>query len=324
MTSDNLAGFRKYLYKIAILLIAGLSLLIILNELAAYYKILVLPISFNPAYLGYGVCAQITFFLVVSYAWKYNIFITAKTSISLRASFSQISFLMVGKYIPGKVWGMYARSLILVSHDVSYRQSLAGTYHEQLISIHAGLAFGFTAWIITNIPALLVPCLVLVLLSILFSTTAQNGIYRIAANLWYRDEQRKAQTVPFEISLHSYLVLFFLYLLEWVFAGLVLVVLYFSLFDTHASAEFVFLLMGSCAIAFVAGFLAVFAPGGIGVREGVMVTMIAQHIPLGDALILALVFRVWFTCFDVLAGIIGLLLWGKRAKIDTAGDAEKK
>ena len=175
MTSDNLTAYKKHLHKIAISLIVGISLLFVLSELSKYHDVLILPSTINSTFLIYGIVTQLIFLLIISYVWKYNIFICTNKKISLITSFSQISLLLVGKYIPGKIWGMYARSLNLISHNISYRESLLGTYVEQLISVHAGLAFGVTAWLIANKSWLWLPCLAFILLTILYSHGPLGG-----------------------------------------------------------------------------------------------------------------------------------------------------
>lgn len=311
MTNDNLALYRKHLYKIAILLIVGISLIFIISEFNKYYEIFVLPITFNPTYLIYGFIIQIFLLLIISYAWKYNILICANKKITFKSCFSQISLVLVGKYIPGKIWGMYARSLNLLSHNISYKESLLGTYIEQLISVHSGLAFGILFWLIAIKPKLLVPVSLLILLSIYFAPLIQNILFHFISNYRRKKSDDLFVLTGFTLDSLSYLKLFFLYLLEWVFVGLILVIIYFSLFNRSNSTELVLLLMGSSAIAFVAGFFAIFAPGGIGIRESILVGLLSQHMSIPDSVVLVIAFRLWFTCSDVLAGLLGLILSNK-------------
>ncbi|MGK0296851.1 MAG: hypothetical protein ACI9XC_000450 [Gammaproteobacteria bacterium] len=311
MTSDKLNLYKKHLYKISITLIVGVSIVFILNELNAYYEILEIPITFEPTYLIYGLITQALFLIFISFAWKYNILICANKIIPLKSCFSQVSLVMVGKYIPGKIWGMYARSLNLLSHNITYKESLLGTYIEQVISVHSGLAFGILSWLFAINSALLIPVFSLILLSIYFAPLMQNNLFRLISKFRKKDVEDEIETIHFELGRSSYLKLFSLYLVEWIFVGLIFVSIYFALFNESRSADFIFLLMGSSAIAFVAGFFAIFAPGGIGVREGVIVSLISQYMPLTDSIVLAVAFRLWFTCFDIFAGLLGLMLSDK-------------
>jgi hypothetical protein len=52
------------------------------------------------------------------------------------------------------------------------------------------------------------------------------------------------------------------------------------------------------------GFFAVFAPAGIGVREGMTAWMLSTYMPLADAVILTVLFRLWLLAVDALFVVI--------------------
>ena len=60
-------------------------------------------------------------------------------------------------------------------------------------------------------------------------------------------------------------------------------------------------------VGFLAGFAALFAPGGLGVREAMTATVLIPYIPMEQAAILSIAFRVWTTTIDVL--LAGGLVW---------------
>ena len=62
------------------------------------------------------------------------------------------------------------------------------------------------------------------------------------------------------------------------------------------------------SIAWIAGYLVPGAPGGLGVREGIMVLLLSPIIGSGTAIGLAVLFRVTTTLGDGMAFIIGLFL----------------
>lgn len=66
---------------------------------------------------------------------------------------------------------------------------------------------------------------------------------------------------------------------------------------------------GSFALAGVIGMLALFAPSGIGVREGIMAAALSQILPTGVAVMAALVARVWMTLAEVFCASLALLLF---------------
>lgn len=70
---------------------------------------------------------------------------------------------------------------------------------------------------------------------------------------------------------------------------------------------------GAFALAWVVGFLVIFAPAGVGVREAVLVLVLAPVMSEGDALALAVISRVLLTFVDAAAGGVGVIA-GRRLK----------
>lgn len=58
---------------------------------------------------------------------------------------------------------------------------------------------------------------------------------------------------------------------------------------------------GICAAGYLAGWLAVFVPGGIGVREGVYALLLAQLVPGPVAAAAAILARLWLTLLEIAA-----------------------
>lgn len=65
---------------------------------------------------------------------------------------------------------------------------------------------------------------------------------------------------------------------------------------------------GIFAVAWLIGFLIVFVPMGLGVREGVITALLAVFVPLPVATVTALGFRVWISLRDLIGAGIGLAL----------------
>jgi len=65
---------------------------------------------------------------------------------------------------------------------------------------------------------------------------------------------------------------------------------------------------GIFAVAWLIGFLIVFVPMGLGVREGVMTALLVVFVPLPVATVTALGFRVWISLRDIVGAGVGLAL----------------
>ena len=72
------------------------------------------------------------------------------------------------------------------------------------------------------------------------------------------------------------------------------------------------LYMGAFAVAWLAGLLAIYAPGGLGVREAVLVALLHGRIGAADALVVAAASRLMLILVDVLlAGVSTAALRGR-------------
>lgn len=65
------------------------------------------------------------------------------------------------------------------------------------------------------------------------------------------------------------------------------------------------LLTGALAISSTLGVIAVFAPAGLGVREGTLVYLLNNIVPTPIAVILSVVTRLWMTLIEI--GLIGMI-----------------
>jgi hypothetical protein len=67
-------------------------------------------------------------------------------------------------------------------------------------------------------------------------------------------------------------------------------------------------LTGIFVAAWVMGFVVVFAPQGLGVREGVMVLLLSFYMPVAAASVIAVAFRVWLSLRDLAMAAVGTRL----------------
>ncbi len=81
---------------------------------------------------------------------------------------------------------------------------------------------------------------------------------------------------------------------------------------TPVAADFTLTASGAFAIAGVAGALAVFAPSGIGVREGVLTLVLSGPLGPGVAAAAAILARLWLTLAEAM--VSGAALWVVRAE----------
>jgi uncharacterized membrane protein YbhN (UPF0104 family) len=65
-------------------------------------------------------------------------------------------------------------------------------------------------------------------------------------------------------------------------------------------------LTAAFAFSYTLGFLAIFVPGGLGVREGILILLLSHYFPLPVATLISLFSRLWMTAVEVFGLLVSL------------------
>jgi hypothetical protein len=95
--------------------------------------------------------------------------------------------------------------------------------------------------------------------------------------------------------------------LFWVLTGLAFYVLLGSAVEDTLSIRW-YEATGAYALAWLAGFLVIFLPAGLGVRESVLAMLLAPWFTPGEAIFIAVLARLWWVLAEAVWIVIGLLL----------------
>lgn len=282
----------------------GFALVFMIRYFSQETKHLGQPIHFAPEFIGLAALFQTTFWLLASNNWKQIIYLTTGTSLPLIDSFGQLAAVSIGKYLPGKVWGMIARAAHMKSRGANFGDIFVATYYEQyfLLGSAAALSAIFSAflfyerklaWIIT----------ILLVVSILISKPIQRIGIRISFYLWRKVGRDVPTRYALSMPTGNYIKLFLEFLLLWILNGCVFAALYFGLFSEPYSTHTLFMLILANTVGITVGFLALFAPGGIGIREAVASAILSHSMPIADAVFLSLIYRLWVVTMEMLSGL---------------------
>lgn len=218
------------------------------------------------------------------------------------------------KYIPGTVWQFFTAA------HLSRGEGLPGVIALTSMILHVGFSL---------LAALVVAALALPLdpaLGVLSSPWTRGAILTAALVIVHPAAVNAAlRLVP--RALHREVLvwrgrwldgasLLALSLLSWVVYGIA-----FSLFVgalTRIPISAVVPLTAVNALSFTAGYVAVLAPGGIGVRESAMTLLLAPLLPAAVAAVLAIAARLWSVAAELLLAAAGTLLARRSARTPTA------
>jgi uncharacterized membrane protein YbhN (UPF0104 family) len=227
-----------------------------------------------------------------------------------RHALAMVGLNIFGKYIPGKMW-MVVGSAVYVAEISGYSLvDLSVMFLQaQIIGIWCGLILGIAGLLISNSLHFVswMGCFILVGLSaILFSRTAHDAIERLI-------NRYKATPIKLpRLTIRSTIILLPWFLGSWLFWGIGFYFLTASL--THHAIPFTIIFC--FPLAGTLGILFLLAPGGIGIREGIIVGYLSQfNIDLADAITIAAASRLWFLIGEIFIFAVGFCAhrWGRGA-----------
>lgn len=265
------------------------------HELSIHHRILFLPLF----------ASQIAIWWSLSYSWKTSLRLMGKHHITTGDAFVHVTLCNAAKYIPGSLWGYLARHHLLVADGVSHLNGisvmswdalgslLSGTFVGSLLCITVIFQGDVQLWLIWSILSLL-PVVIALPRVLLLMPTSWRRMFRI-------------DVLDVKDSGTRFLLVNLTYTFTWLIVGASYCTVSAMILPEFPTLRDAFILAGSCCLGIVAGFLAFFAPGGIGVREALSSSVMATVVPLEHAFAIAICFRIWTTFTDILGGVLGFL-----------------
>jgi uncharacterized membrane protein YbhN (UPF0104 family) len=235
--------------------------------------------------------------------------ITRKLGIALPFMETLESWLysQLGKYLPGKVWLLLGRFYLYESKGKSKKAISIALYFEvATVMIAAVLVFLagliFLRWTRPFQAGRALEWLILPVFFILISLhprVLEKMVNWILVRL-------KREPISLSISYRDILWILVICILAWVVGGGGFYLFVTSLFPVPANH--VLFLTASLAISSTLGLIALFAPGGLGIREGVLVYLLSALMPGSIAVIVSVLTRIWMTVIEmILIGVVYLI-----------------
>ena len=205
----------------------------------------------------------------------------------------------LGRYVPGKLWQVAGLALLARSRGVTAPVATAAAVVGQAVALAGAMLIGMVA--LVDAPpsiAWFTPFALAGTAAVVLAVTIP-AIFRPLLRLWMRWVPGEA---PKEVPIGTLegLRWLALYTLNW--GGYALA---FWLLVRGLSLPGALLEVGPAfAAAYVIGYVAIFAPAGLGVREVSLVALLSPALGPGGAALTAVVARVWTTVVEVVpAGV---------------------
>jgi hypothetical protein len=301
--------WRKTLYLVGIVL--GLCLLA-QQAWRGYQAIQQEQVCFtHPSFLLVALGLYIATYFVQMAAWALIMrFMQAPLSPQAVVEGYALSFLP--RYIPGSVWGYLSRSEWLAqTHQVSYGASLTASLMETALFLITATLLGALYWLPTQLPDFPGRFPLIEFLIAVAGIVGAWLVWRVLPWLAMRFYRKRAGLyLPAPKGLGRQLGLWgvttLLYLFFWLLQGGALVAVAHTL--CGGLAPELFTISAAYAIAWVIGFLIIFVPAGLGVREWMLSTLLVAFAALqpGQATLLAILSRFGLIMAEIIVLAIGL------------------
>ena len=230
----------------------------------------------------------------------------------MRTSVRLFMIANLGRYLPGKVWQIAGLATLARGHGVPPATGAGAAVLGQGIALVAASAIGLGALLTAPPPYPTWGRAVGVAIAVLVVLVAIPSVFARIARGWFRLTRTAAPPALGSVHALRWLAL---YALNWTLYALSFWVLARSL-GVEAGVVPV---ASAFAAAYVLGYLMVFAPAGLGPREGFLIAFLTPHVGAAASGVVAVVARLWTTLVELVpAG----LFWVRHvAAAPAIGDA---
>jgi uncharacterized membrane protein YbhN (UPF0104 family) len=257
--------------------------------------------TFRPVSLILSTLIYAFAYFIQIWAWY---LITLKLGIALPFSetLENWFYSQLGKYLPGKVWLLLGRFYFYESKGRSKKAISVALYLETTtIVIAASLLFLVGFFLFKEVRSFYSGRQFVwgILLFLFACLSLHPGVLQKIIN-WILTRFKK-EPLSLSIAYTDILLILLISILSWAVGGMgfyIFITSVFSISSTH-----ILFVAGALAFASLLGLIAIFAPGGLGVREGILVYFLSYLMPGPVAVILSVLSRLWMTLIEI--GLIG-------------------
>ena len=227
--------------------------------------------------------------------WHY---ITKINGCSIRYEKAVTSYLysILGKYIPGKVFMLAARLTYYKEEEAPLSKVTVCFFIENVCTLlGAAMLFIVSLFFFPNELLENYKWLTLLLIAAFFVCIHPkiiNFVLRLIGKIF-----KKNLEIPMKYSQMLKVVLLFIG--NWLIVGFGFFILTKSIYPAVEWSQMLYC-AGIWGVSAIMGILAIFAPSGLGVREGIIVAGLMLIMPQGDAMVISVVSRLWQTIPELL------------------------
>jgi len=242
-------------------------------------------------------------YFIQIWAW-YLITLKLKIALSSSDTLKSWFYSQLGKYLPGKVWLLLGRFYYYESRGKSKKSiSIALYFKTVTVIIAGGLIFLVALYFFRGAGPFYSgrPSEWLGLLFLLGFVFLHPRVLQKILN-WFLIHFKK-EPISLSISYSDILWILFVCILSWMVGGVGFYLFVNSVYPI--TPQYILFLTASLAISSTLGLIAIFAPSGLGVREGALVYLLSLVMATPVAVVISILTRIWMTLIEI--GLIGMV-----------------
>jgi len=273
---------------------------------------LIVPKIDSYFFLAASVVFLIAGYLTKSFVWTQTLKFK-NYPVRFQSGITSVGLAELGKYIPGKLWIILGRAgYISEKYSYKLKDTSYVSFYTQIITIWTGLLIGAVGFLFIPVPSKWAAVFVtgFVLLSLILFIPLLQAFFLQFINKIFN----KNFDLPV-VSVNELIRLVPLFLFDWLVR-----ITGFALLLTALSPDFFELIfLPGYPLSITLGILAVIAPGGLGVREGVLVFWLhSGGLSVEEATTISLVTRLWMLTGELFIFVLALLLKKLSSKNENA------
>ncbi len=258
--------------------------------------------TFDPRFLVLSFVATSSWFFVRGYVWR-ALVADFGWSLPYREAVRIFALAELSRYVPGKIWQYVSRVYLAGRWGVPAPAALTSALMDLLLMALASVPFAL--WRLPDVLPALGRTQQVVFVAFPFAAIAMLHpavLNRLGARVV---PLLKMDFTPVRTGFSRIVILWVLCLLLWIAFGTGFVLFARSLAPISLAQGPA--MIGNYAVSWLMGMIAPFAPGGIVVREGILGLLLGKILPLGTALLVAVLSRLWLILLELFwAGVLQL------------------
>ncbi len=251
--------------------------------------------SFNYLYLAFSFLCAICSIFLLGVAWNSIIRYLGFKQMSYGKSIEIKVFTNFAKYVPGKIWGVFG-SVYLAKGTGVPRRILVYSYAIQTVTGVLAAVFWSSILLVFYFGGVYY---FLLFSFFIFIVIFNQSIFARLINFFLKKAGKEKIPSEYFLNKKNLIKIFLLLSLVRFLNGFGFFLLLLSFYNI--SWSFLMIIVGVYVIANVSGYLALFAPAGIGVKEGMLLLLLTRYLPEPIAIFISLFSRLWLTISDILA-----------------------